>query len=142
MENAPPDAPWAPSNVAGPTTDVLADDHGDDGHLNDDSYDGGHVDGHDESHEDGLDKSHEEGLDESHEEGRGEAPAHVDPSTARRSVDDIERLLDGVESALGRLDEGTYGVCVSCGSPITDERLTASPTAMRCAECDPIDREG
>jgi RNA polymerase-binding transcription factor DksA len=115
-------------------TDVLADDHGDDGRLNDDSYD----DSHDESHEGGHDESH--GGD--HEQGRGEAPAHVDPSTARRSVDDIERLLDGVEAALGRLDEGTYGVCVSCGSPITDERLKASPTAVRCAACDPTDREG
>jgi RNA polymerase-binding transcription factor DksA len=138
MENPPPDATWAQSDAAGPMTDVLADDHGDDGRLNDDTYD----DGHDESRAGGYDESHEGGYDESHEEGRGEAPAHVDPSTARRSVDDIERLLDGVEAALGRLDEGTYGVCVSCGSPITDERLTASPTATRCAACDPIDREG
>ncbi|MGB7050350.1 MAG: TraR/DksA C4-type zinc finger protein [Acidimicrobiales bacterium] len=122
-------------------TDVLADDHGDDGRLNDQSDD----DGHDESREDGHDESHEGGHEShegGHEQGAGEAAALVDPSTARRSVDDIERLLDGVEAALARLDEGTYGACVSCGSPITDERLTASPTAMRCAACDPIDRDG
>jgi RNA polymerase-binding transcription factor DksA len=129
MENAPPDATWAHGDVAGPMTDVLADDHGDDGRLSNDGHDKSHEGDHDESHEG------------DHEEGRGETPAHVGSSTARRSVDDIERLLDGVEAALGRLDEGTYEVCVSCGSPITDARLTASPTAMRCAACDPIDRE-
>lgn len=71
----------------------------------------------------------------------GDRPA-ADTSTARRSVDDIERLLDEVEAALGRLDDGTYGRCSSCNSPITDERLAASPTAARCATCDPSGREG
>jgi DnaK suppressor protein len=69
-------------------------------------------------------------------------PSTADFSTVRRSVDDIERLLDEVEDALGRLDEGTYGVCSSCGSPITDERLATSPTAARCATCDPGGPEG
>ncbi len=120
MEHERSDTAWAHGDVAGPMTDVLAaDDHGDgDGHFDDVSRD------HGQAHP------------------AGEGPPRADVSTPRRSIDDIERLLDGVEAALDRLDEGTYGVCTSCGSPITDERLTASPVATRCATCDPADREG
>jgi len=48
----------------------------------------------------------------------------------------IEAELDDVEGALGRLQDGTYGVCVSCGRAITDERLQAEPTARSCEDCD------
>jgi DnaK suppressor protein len=139
MENAEPEATWAPGVAGGPMTDVLADDHGDEAGLDHDDLDVGPnlADQADQ----GVRSDQGSEADQADQGGSG-APAHVDSSTARRSVDDIERLLDGVEAALGRLDDGTYGVCVSCGSPLTDERLTASPTATRCAMCDPTDREG
>jgi len=47
---------------------------------------------------------------------------------------DVEELRD-VEAALERLAVGTYGVCVSCGEPISRERLDAYPTAKRCLPC-------
>jgi RNA polymerase-binding transcription factor DksA len=31
--------------------------------------------------------------------------------------------------------DGTYGLCVSCGRPISAERLAALPYAVRCADC-------
>lgn len=133
MENAQPEATWAPGDAAGPMTDVLPDEHGDDAGLDHD----GHEDGPGQG-----DRGNQADQRDPGDPGGSGAPAQVDSSTASRSVDDIERLLDGVEAALGRLDEGTYGVCVSCGSTLTDERLTASPTATRCAACDPTDREG
>lgn len=40
--------------------------------------------------------------------------------------------LEGVERALGRLDDGTYGRCESCGDDIADEILAATPHAVRC----------
>lgn len=43
--------------------------------------------------------------------------------------------LAEVERAEERLAEGTYGVCVSCGSPIPDERLEARPFATLCVRC-------
>ncbi len=55
---------------------------------------------------------------------------------ARRSVDEVERLLDEVETALGRLDEGAYGTCSVCGGAIEETRLTSAPTGTRCATCD------
>jgi DnaK suppressor protein len=139
MEDAQPEATWAPGYAGGPMIDVLADDHGDEAGLDHDSHEDGPDQADRENPGDQRDRS--DHSDQSDQSGTG-ASAHVDSSTARRSVDDIERLLDGVEAALGRLDEGTYGVCASCGSPLTDERLTTSPTAARCAACDPADREG
>ena len=43
--------------------------------------------------------------------------------------------LAGVEQALARLADGSYGRCVDCGSPIPHARLTAYPTAQRCIAC-------
>lgn len=48
----------------------------------------------------------------------------------RREID-----LARVTSALGRLDEGTYGECVSCGEPIAPKRLDHDPAAPTCIEC-------
>jgi RNA polymerase-binding transcription factor DksA len=44
-----------------------------------------------------------------------------------------EGVLDDVERALTRLDEGTYGICEACGGPIDEERLDRFPTARTCA---------
>lgn len=48
------------------------------------------------------------------------------------------REVDAVESALARIDAGTYGRCASCGSEIDLERLRANPTATRCTRCQVI----
>lgn len=44
----------------------------------------------------------------------------------------LDTVLQEIDSALQRMDEGTYGVCVDCGQPIPIERLEARPYAMRC----------
>jgi DnaK suppressor protein len=43
--------------------------------------------------------------------------------------------LEKVEAALRRLDDGTYGVCASCGDPIAPERLEAIPWTPICIDC-------
>jgi DnaK suppressor protein len=43
--------------------------------------------------------------------------------------------LDQVEHALERLDNGTYGICESCGNPIGKMRLQAAPRATLCLAC-------
>lgn len=40
-----------------------------------------------------------------------------------------------VRAALARLDSGSYGRCVDCGSQLSDERLEARPEAERCVDC-------
>ena len=46
-----------------------------------------------------------------------------------------ERLLEAIDAALKRIDDGTYGKCVNCGAPIPEERLEAMPWATLCIDC-------
>jgi RNA polymerase-binding transcription factor DksA len=57
------------------------------------------------------------------------------PEATEFAVDEVDLLLDEVEAALTRLDEGTYGVCAECGATIDDDRLSQVPTVMTCAPC-------
>ena len=43
--------------------------------------------------------------------------------------------LAQIERALTRIDDGTYGVCESCGNPIGKMRLMAFPRATLCMTC-------
>lgn len=43
--------------------------------------------------------------------------------------------LAAVEHALHKFEEGTYGLCDSCGQPIAPDRLEALPQASLCMEC-------
>ncbi|MQA96165.1 MAG: conjugal transfer protein TraR [Streptosporangiales bacterium] len=40
-----------------------------------------------------------------------------------------------IRAALGRLDEGVYGICVDCDKPVPEGRLEARPEAARCVKC-------
>ena len=40
-----------------------------------------------------------------------------------------------IDSAIGRLDSGTYGTCVRCGEPVGEDRLEARPAAATCLRC-------
>jgi RNA polymerase-binding protein DksA len=49
-----------------------------------------------------------------------------------------QRLVDqlaGVDYALSKFEQGTYGICESCGQPIDLGRLEALPQATLCMEC-------
>jgi DnaK suppressor protein len=44
--------------------------------------------------------------------------------------------LNKINTALRRIDEGTYGVCFECGDEIAGPRLRALPFALRCKDCE------
>jgi len=46
----------------------------------------------------------------------------------------LREHLRQVELALGRIEDGTYGVCEVCGRPIGKGRLEAIPEATLCLE--------
>ncbi|MGW8252061.1 MAG: TraR/DksA family transcriptional regulator [Anaerolineales bacterium] len=50
-------------------------------------------------------------------------------------IEQMEDTLREIETALQKLDEGTYGRCARCGKPIAPERLEALPYAELCIEC-------
>lgn len=60
--------------------------------------------------------------------------------TATRS--EVMELLERIDSALARMDRGTYGLCGSCHDPIETETLAANPLAAFCLEClSPAERQ-
>lgn len=50
------------------------------------------------------------------------------------TLQDRERLRL-IQSALYKIDQGTYGMCEQCGSTIDPERLEAIPEAHLCISC-------
>ena len=40
-----------------------------------------------------------------------------------------------IKAALGRIASGEYGVCATCGDPISDERLNVLPYTPFCRNC-------
>ena len=47
----------------------------------------------------------------------------------------LRETLADVETALGKLEEGAYGVCEGCGQQINPARLEAMPAARFCIDC-------
>ena len=47
----------------------------------------------------------------------------------------IKDQMAGVEHALHKFEEGTYGLCDGCGQPIDPARLEALPQANLCMSC-------
>jgi DnaK suppressor protein len=50
-------------------------------------------------------------------------------------ADHETKLLHDIDVALGRLESGGYGICVSCGCEIPEARLLATPTVQTCVQC-------
>ena len=45
------------------------------------------------------------------------------------------KILQAIDEALRRIDQGTYGICRDCGEPIADARLSAIPWTRVCISC-------
>jgi DnaK suppressor protein len=83
--------------------------------------------------------------------------ARVDGSNGRQAFDEGEtseldtqdelefaliqmkaETVNRIDTALRRLEEGTYGRCVECGDDIAATRLRALPFAVRCKDCEEV----
>jgi len=54
---------------------------------------------------------------------------------AIRNLDRESNLLRNVRSALRRLEDGTFGICLHCEEEISPKRLDALPWAPFCIQC-------
>ena|SRR3972149_276172 len=52
-----------------------------------------------------------------------------------RIRDRERKLILKMREAIQRIDDGTFGVCESCGGPISEKRLMARPVTTFCIEC-------
>ena len=51
-------------------------------------------------------------------------------------------ILQLIEEALERMNDGTYGTCVACGGEMQTKRLDAVPWARHCIECQQKQEQG
>jgi DnaK suppressor protein len=49
--------------------------------------------------------------------------------------DNERKMLDTIDASLRKLDNGIYGLCEHCKSPIEKKRLKALPSARYCLPC-------
>ena len=90
-----------------------------------------------------LRDEHSGSLDDEVEEVAATSDNHVAETasaTLGREIDytlgeNSGQVLTAIDAALKRIDEGTYGTCVSCGEQIRYERLEATPWAALCIDC-------
>jgi DnaK suppressor protein len=73
-------------------------------------------------------------------DGAGNDQADVGSKTFERDHEmslakNARDMLMQTEKALGRIEDGTYGVCEQCGEPIGKMRLMAFPRATLCLSC-------
>jgi DnaK suppressor protein len=73
-------------------------------------------------------------------DGAGNDQADVGSTTLERDhemslANNARDMLDQTERALAKIDDGTYGVCESCGKAIGKGRLQAFPRATLCVSC-------
>ena len=47
----------------------------------------------------------------------------------------LESAVDRTERALAKLEEGTYGICDTCGEPIGQGRIQVMPDSVLCVAC-------
>jgi len=66
------------------------------------------------------------------------ADAMADAERSNLVLGNSRTLLEQVNAALQRLDDGTYGFCQRCGKPIGERRLEALPYALYDLECQEI----
>ena len=52
-----------------------------------------------------------------------------------RIRDRERKLILKMREAIQRIDDGTFGICESCGGPISEKRLMARPVTTFCIEC-------
>jgi|WetSurMetagenome_2_1015567.scaffolds.fasta_scaffold113286_2 DnaK suppressor protein len=65
----------------------------------------------------------------------------VDGSCSRHEIDGLlsfknDPHLEELRNALARIEQGTYGVCISCKHRISRESLYSDPARRMCPECE------
>ena len=63
-----------------------------------------------------------------------DADAMFDAEMNLSQVINLRDLVDKVDTALARVDNGSYGICAACGKVIDPKRMDAVPYAEYCLE--------
>ena len=58
-----------------------------------------------------------------------------DRAVSEASLNAARHKLSRLETALGKVDQPDFGLCVSCDNPIPPGRILFMPEATRCVPC-------
>lgn len=58
-----------------------------------------------------------------------------DRAVSEASLNAARHKLSRLETALGKVDQPDFGICVSCDNPIPPGRILLMPEATRCVPC-------
>ena len=72
---------------------------------------------------------------EDHEADGGDGTAQTLRLQALGQMGNINRTIQQIDEALHRIEDGTYGICNSCGELIRKQRLLNQPFVLTCMEC-------
>ena len=61
-----------------------------------------------------------------------QASSYTEKNVELRAINRQIKLISKIDSALKRIEDGTYGFCVDTGEPIGLKRLIARPVATLC----------
>lgn len=85
----------------------------------------------------------EKRVDRIHQHAR--EPLDADSSEQAAQLGNVEvvsaleneavREIAQIDAALRRLEDGRYGICVTCGEDISPKRLEAWPASAQCLDC-------
>jgi len=64
-----------------------------------------------------------------------QASAEIDRNFMLKLKGRERKLLAKIDEAIEKIDNGTYGICESCGDEINIKRLEARPVTTMCIEC-------
>ncbi|MFY9268282.1 MAG: RNA polymerase-binding protein DksA [Candidatus Manganitrophaceae bacterium] len=64
-----------------------------------------------------------------------QASAEAEQNFNLRLREREQRLLKKIDEAIDRINDGTFGICESCGNPISAKRLKARPVTTLCIDC-------
>lgn len=74
-------------------------------------------------------------LEENFPDMTDRASLETDRSFELRIRDRERKLLHKIDKAIERIQNGTYGICESCGEEIGFKRLEARPVTTLCIDC-------
>ena len=63
------------------------------------------------------------------------ASLEADRNFMLRIRDRESKLIKKIKKALERIEDGTFGICESCGEDISIKRLKARPVTTQCIDC-------
>ena len=84
----------------------------------------------------GRDRLNSDTAGEDFDEPGGDAAQETLERTQAMAIgENLREMLENINNALRKIEEGTYGICDACGKEILKGRLDIMPSATMCTQC-------